>query len=206
MGGIKERKAEHIRFCLDGSAAFRKKTAGFEKIDLLHNALPELNAADISTANTFLSKPFSMPIMVAPITGGFKGAKKINTDIAEACNDLGIGMALGSIKAMIKDKSLKETYDIRHALGDNLLATNFGANDLKNFAAEDIIAASESLQADVLGIHLNTAQELVQPEGDSDFTEVLEKIDSISRQYPIYVREVSSGISGEVARLPQKLK
>jgi isopentenyl-diphosphate delta-isomerase len=38
-----KRKAEHIRICLEKKAQAKKATAGFEDIQLVHRALPEVD-------------------------------------------------------------------------------------------------------------------------------------------------------------------
>jgi len=198
---IETRKAEHIRFCLEKKSEFRKKSAGFEEIELFHCALPEISLSDIETRTSFLKKEFTMPFMIAPITGGYINAREINRDIARAAGEFGIGMALGSMKAMLRDKRLIHTYEVHDLLGKNLLCANIGGNDLSQFQKEEIISACENIDADILGIHLNPAQELIQPEGKTDFLGVLDLIKDLSSDFPCYVREVSSGISRESAAL-----
>ena len=38
-----KRKADHIKMCLEKKAQARKATAGFEDIQLVHRALPEVD-------------------------------------------------------------------------------------------------------------------------------------------------------------------
>ena len=58
------------------------------------------------------------------------------------------------------------------------------------------------IDADALAIHLNPLQELVQPEGESNYSNVLSRIKELSSDLdiPIIVKEVGSGISPSVAR------
>jgi len=38
-----QRKADHIRICLDEKSQAKKATTGFEDIHFIHKALPEIN-------------------------------------------------------------------------------------------------------------------------------------------------------------------
>ena len=78
-----KRKVDHIRICLDQKAQAKNVTAGFEDIQLVHRALPEINKAKISLSTTFLGKKFNAPVIVGSMTGGAKEAIQINASIAE---------------------------------------------------------------------------------------------------------------------------
>jgi isopentenyl-diphosphate delta-isomerase len=55
--------------------------------------------------------------------------------------------------------------------------------------------------ADALFLHLNPLQEALQPEGDTDFSQLLDKIEAVCQALavPVFVKEVGWGISGTVA-------
>ena len=99
MTPIKDRKADHIRICKDERIA--PGYCYWDDIRFVHNALPEINADDIDTSCTLFGKRLEFPLVVTAITGGFPGAVKINSNIAEACAELGIGMGVGSERAGI---------------------------------------------------------------------------------------------------------
>jgi isopentenyl-diphosphate delta-isomerase len=52
-------------------------------------------------------------------------------------------------------------------------------------------------------LHLNALQEALQPEGDTRFSNLLEKIEEVCKTLtvPVIVKEVGWGISGETARM-----
>jgi isopentenyl-diphosphate delta-isomerase len=58
------------------------------------------------------------------------------------------------------------------------------------------------IEADGLILHLNPLQEALQPEGNTDFSGLLTKIEQVCRELsvPLIVKEVGWGISEEVAR------
>ncbi|MBI4057743.1 type 2 isopentenyl-diphosphate Delta-isomerase [Candidatus Microgenomates bacterium] len=195
-----ERKKEHITIQLTRNVEYKNKTNLFEDVFLVHNALPELDRSQVDMSTTFLRHTFSAPLMVAAITGGAKIAEQINKNIARSCQALGIGMGLGSMKAMLVDPNLTYSYQVRDVAPNIFLAANIGANDLKNFTPKVLNEALKKIGADILAVHLNPAQELVQKEGETSFAGVLDLIKRYSQEVPMYVKEVGQGISDEVAQ------
>ncbi|MDD5163375.1 MAG: type 2 isopentenyl-diphosphate Delta-isomerase [Candidatus ainarchaeum sp.] len=207
------RKTEHLKIACSENVQFREKTTGLEKIgfkgiDLEYKTLPEINKKEISLQAEFLGKKFSAPIIVEAITGGTEEARQINRDIAGACEELGIGMGLGSMRAMIENPALKETYFVRDIAPKIFLAGNIGAAQLLQYPIEKIEKAIEEIKADALAIHLNAAQEALQKEGDTNFKGVLNAIEKISAKLskPVYVKEVGHGIGFSVAKKLAKTK
>ncbi len=196
---VEKRKKEHIQIPLKADVSYKTQTNLFEDVILLHNGLPEIDRADVDTSITFLEHHFSAPFMVSGMTGGAKEAEVINKNIAKACQKLGLGMGLGSMKAMILEPSLAYSYQVRDVAPDIFLAGNIGANDLGNFPVKVLKKAMKDVGANVLAVHLNAAQELVQKEGQANFKGVLKLIEEYSQELPIYVKEVGQGISAGVA-------
>jgi isopentenyl-diphosphate Delta-isomerase len=198
---IEKRKKEHLDLCTKKDVSFHNKTTLFEEVELSYKSLPELSMKEIDLSTTFLGKKFSFPFLASAITGGAQVSKKVNLEIALACQEIGVGMGLGSMRAMIQQPSLMETYFVRDVAPDIFLAGNLGAAQLKQFTPEAVNEALQAIEADALAIHVNSAQEAVQPEGDVDFTGLIAKnfeySDKIS--VPVYVKEVGHGISYEVA-------
>ncbi len=200
--GISKRKEEHIEIALKENVSFREKTTELERIKLEYNCLPDISLEEVDTSTEFLGKKFSAPLMVSAITGGIPRAKKINKDIAKACQKLGVGFGLGSQRAMLEKPELKETYMVRDVAPDIFLAGNIGASQLKDYSIEQLEEALEEVKADALAIHLNAAQEALQPGGTPDFRGALEKINEVSKNLskPVYVKEVGHGIGWIVAK------
>ena len=112
MTETEKRKAEHIKIILEQKAQARKATTGFEDIQLIHRALPEVDRQKINLSTSFLGKKLSAPLIVGAMTGGTEEATKINASIAEAVEKLGLGMGVGSQRAAIEDQKLEKTYSI----------------------------------------------------------------------------------------------
>lgn len=207
----KQRKSQHIKIVLAKKVAFREKTTGledipFKEIELMYTALPQADKKEIDFSTKFLGKKFFAPIMVSGMTGGTKEATKINQDIAQACQNLGLGMGVGSQRAMVENHALTQTYYVRDEAPDIFLAGNIGAAQLEEYSISQIQKAVDDIRADALAIHLNAAQEAVQKEGDTNFSNTLSLIKKTVSQIkqPVYVKEVGNGITFEAAKLLSK--
>ena len=199
-----KRKVDHIRICLDQKAQARNVTAGFEDIQLVHRALPEINKSKINLSTTFLGKKFKAPIIVGAMTGGAEEATSINASIAEAVEKLGLGMGLGSQRAAIENKSLEKTYRIAREKAPNafLIANVGGVQLVHGYGIKEVKKIVEMIDADAVAVHLNALQEVLQPEGQTNFQGVLSKIGEItgSLDVPVIVKETGAGIASEDAK------
>ncbi len=199
---IRNRKAEHIEICLNEKIA--PDYCYWDDVKLIHNALPEINADDIDTSVTLFGKKLDFPLIVTAITGGFKGAEKINGNIAEACAELGIGMGVGSERAGVIGVE-PESYRIVREYDVPLMIGNVGAPQLvpqhsKDFIGSDEIETARDLvDADVIAVHLNYLQEAIQPGGDTNAEGCYTAIRELALKYPLIVKETGAGISRDVA-------
>ena len=200
----KKRKAEHIRISLNQDVQARRVTTGFKEIYLVHTALPEIKRKKIDLSTTVFGHKFSAPLIVGAITGGTQEAMKINATISEAVEELGLGMGLGSQRAAIEDKRLEKTFAIaRKKAPTAFLIANIGGVQLANgYGIKEVGKAIEMIEADALAIHLNPLQEAVQPEGQTNFKGMLEKISELARELdkPIIAKETGAGIAAEEAK------
>ncbi len=199
-----ERKESHIKVCLEKPVQARELKTLFGDVHLINDALPEMDLDDVDTSTTFLGHKFSAPLMIGAMTGGAYLAKTINRNLAEAAQEAGIGMAVGSQRAGFLDKSLAETYSItRKVAPDIFLGSNIGGAQIaKGFGVEEGRKLVKMIDADALYIHLNPAQEVVQPEGEERYRNVLSGIKPFvdGLDVPVVVKEVGFGISGAVSK------
>ena len=196
------RKTEHIRINLEEDVR-SSLTTGLERYRFLNNALPEIDLKDVDLTLTVFGKTLSAPLLISSMTGGSKEATQINLRLAEAAQEYGIAMGLGSQRAAIEDAKLAESYQVRSVAPDILLFANLGAVQLNyGYGVEECQRAVDMAQADALVLHLNALQEAVQPEGDTNFGGLLKKIEAVCKELPVpvIVKEVGWGISGETAR------
>jgi isopentenyl-diphosphate delta-isomerase len=194
------RKFEHIKICLEEDV--QSKYNYLEDVSFVHSALPELNFDEIDTGIKLFGKHLSFPLFISAMTGGTEEALKINKALAKACQKTGIGMGLGSQRAMIEDHSLTYTYDIRKYAKDILLIGNIGLPQfVKGYGVKEAAYAVEEIKADMLAVHLNSLQEVSQPEGDLFFKDgisILKKLKE-NLKFPIIAKETGAGISKETA-------
>lgn len=197
------RKADHIRINLEQDVQFPSLTNGFEHYAFMHQAVPELDLAEIDTRTHFLSKELRAPILISSMTGGTEEAYTINRNLAQAAQTAGIAMGLGSQRAAIEHPDLAGTFYVRDVAPDILLFANIGAVQLNyGYAVEHCRRAVEMAEADALILHLNVLQEAVQPEGDTNFGGLLAKIEQVCRalEVPVIAKEVGWGLSERAAR------
>jgi isopentenyl-diphosphate delta-isomerase len=197
-----QRKSDHIRINLEEDVSFQHVAAGFEQYRLVHCALPEFDMEDVDTSSELLGKRLSAPFFISSMTGGTPEASEINQRLALAAQETGIGMGVGSQRAAIEDPSLADTYRVRHVAPDILLMANLGAIQLNyGYDVDTCRRAVEMIEADALILHLNSLQEALQPEGQTQFGGLLAKIEQVCTRLeaPVVVKEVGWGISGHVA-------
>lgn len=197
------RKKDHVELCVNADVTYRNKTAGFERVEFIHNALPELDFTDIDTATTFLGKPASLPLMISCMTGGYDDAVRINGSLAEVCETLSIPMGVGSQKQALESAEHHESFRIvRRNAPSVAMTANIGAAEAaREEVRNNIRIIIDLIEADALTVHLNPLQELLQPEGTPQFRGVLDGIERLASTLgiPIIVKEVGSGISDDVA-------
>jgi isopentenyl-diphosphate delta-isomerase len=199
-----KRKAEHIRICLDEKAQARKATAGFEDVQFVHRALPEVDKEKIDVSTTFLGHKFSAPLIVGAMTGGTAEATRINAAIAEAVETLQLGMGVGSQRAAIENPKLEKTFAVaRKKAPTAFLIANIGGIQLVHgCGVKEVKKIVEMIDADAVAVHLNALHEAVQPEGQTNFKGVLAKIGEVAGELdkPVIVKETGAGIAAEDAR------
>lgn len=196
------RKADHIRINLEEDVR-SGLTTGLERLRFIHQALPDLNLEEIDTSIAIFGKTLQAPLLISSMTGGTAQAQRINLTLAEAAQETGVAMGLGSQRAAIEDPGLENTFKVRRVAPDILLFANLGAVQLNyGYGIDECRRAVDMIAADALILHFNSLQEAVQPEGDTRFAGLLPKIEAICRALPVPViaKEVGWGFSQEAAR------
>lgn len=199
------RKKDHVDLVITKGAQYTK-TAGFENVDFIHNALPEISFDSVDLSTKFFDKKINFPILITGMTGGYGDAEQLNKKLAAAAQKYGLAFGVGSQRAMIEKPDLAKTYKIRDVAPDIPLLSNIGAFQLKKYSPSQIDSLVQTIEADALAVHLNALQEIIQPEGDRDFTGVLSAIENICDKLsvPVLVKETGAGINQDVAILLKK--
>lgn len=199
---LSSRKADHIRINMDQDVQ-SGLTTGFERYQFVNEALPEINLDDICIHQTLFRKLLRAPLLISSMTGGTEEAAEINHKLAEAAQQTGIAMGVGSQRTALEHPELARSFEIRRYAPDILLFANLGAVQLNyGYTVEHCQRAVEMIGADALYLHLNAVQEAVQPEGDTHFSGLLEKIELVCRalSVPVIAKEVGWGISDRTAK------
>jgi isopentenyl-diphosphate Delta-isomerase len=197
-----QRKKEHLELCLDTTSVTGRFGTGLDRYRFVHNALPELDIDEIDVTTSFLGKRLQAPILISSMTGGFDLARQVNRNLAAAAQRLGLAMGVGSQRVAIEEPSVADSFEVRDTAPDILLLSNLGAVQFNyGYTVDHCRRAVDMIGADGLILHLNVLQEAVQPEGNRNFKGLGKKIADVCRQLevPVVVKEVGSGISGEVA-------
>lgn len=198
-----QRKLDHVRIVSEQSVEFVETRSGLEKYRFRHQALPEIDLQDVDTGLNLFGRVLRAPLCIASMTGGAVATGQINQRLAEAAQQAGIAMGVGSQRAAIETPLVAETYRVRRHAPDILLFANLGAVQLNyGYGVDECRRAVEMIQADALILHLNSIQEAVQENGNTDFRGLLSKIEQVCREIevPVVAKEVSWGIDAQVAR------
>ncbi len=198
-----QRKADHIRINLEEDVNFNKLTSGLENYFFMHEAVPEIDLANVDTTTQLLGKTLQRPLLISSMTGGTAEARQINLMLAEAAQATGMAMGLGSMRAAIEDQYLIPTYQVREVAPDILLFANVGVVQLNyGYGLEQCQRAVDMIDADALILHFNILQEAVQPEGDGNFSNLLPKIEAVCSKLsvPVIAKEVGWGFSKKAAK------
>jgi isopentenyl-diphosphate delta-isomerase len=195
---ITRRKQDHIDYLLKDSAIERAQS-GFDSVQLTHRALPQLDFNQIDSRCSLFEKPLDFPLLISSMTGGADDSLvQINQNLAQAAEECGVALAVGSQRAMIQDPNARKSFDLRKFAPKIPLLANIGAVQLNyGFGLNQAKAAVDILQADALILHLNPLQELIQPEGDRNFAGLADKIHQLAAkiEVPIVLKEVGCGLS-----------
>ncbi|MFT6334469.1 MAG: isopentenyl-diphosphate delta-isomerase [Halioglobus sp.] len=191
------RKKDHI------DLAFRSQV-GHDLLDNRFYYEPILNGhptEDTDISIQLLGKKFQTPIWVSSMTGGTELAKSINTNLAKACGEYGMGMGLGSCRSLLESDARIQDFDMRPLMNDQPLYANLGIAQIGELFASGkvnlILELVRKLQADGLIIHINPLQEWLQPEGDiyhESPLDLIKRTIDLDDTLKIIVKEVGQGM------------
>lgn len=190
------RKGDHIEM------AFRSVVSS-DELDsrFYYEPLMQAHPSEQRLETTFCGKLLRIPLWVSSMTGGTAKARLINANLARACAEFGMGMGLGSCRALLTSKDAHADFDVRDIIGPDLpLFGNLGIAQIEQLIAKkqlDLIdGLHDRLQLDGLIVHVNPLQEAFQPEGDRFAKAPLDSIAQLiaDASYPIIVKEVGQGM------------
>lgn len=210
MNQTESRKDEHVRISLEKNVAADHNY--WDDIQLVHNALPEINKNEIDLSTELFGKKMKAPLIIAGMTGGYKKAKTINENLAVAAEKFQIGMGVGSQRAALENPSLKDTYGVIRDYDIPLRFANIGASQIVLWGpkktSENAQQMIDMIDADVFVVCLNFLQEVTQPEGEAHAKGCFDAIKNLAEDLdsPVIVKESGAGISYDVAERLSKTK
>ncbi|GAB1472465.1 type 2 isopentenyl-diphosphate Delta-isomerase [Chloroflexota bacterium] len=200
---IDQRKADHIKINLEQDVR-SALTTGLENFHFIHEALPELDLNRLDTSLNLFGKTLAFPTLVSSMTGGTNEAETLNLRLAEAAQECGVAMGVGSQRAAIEHPEQARTFQVRRVAPDILLFANLGAVQLNyGYGVYECRKAVEMIQADALYLHINPLQEAVQDAGDTNWIGIAKKIEEVCKklEVPVIAKEVGWGFSKRTAKV-----
>lgn len=182
------------------------KSAGFDEIELTHEAAASISLHDVSLATNFLGIPLKAPLMIAPMTGGMELGAMLNQRWARAAEHFGIAFGVGSQRLALEDERVQESFLVRRFAPTAMIFANLGAGQLvQQEGSAQAMRAVSMIDANALFIHLNPLQEACQEHGDVDFSGFLPALKRVVNELhkkgiPVLVREVGFGLSTRAAQ------
>ncbi len=201
--GIQRRKRSHLDLCERADVEHATKTTLLEEVELVHDALPELALDDVDLAVSFVGKRLRAPFLITGMTGGTAEAAVVNRDLAKLAERHGIAFGLGSQRAMHGRPEARRDVSRAQIGADHGRAREprpeSGRRDDRRQRSR---RSRSAVGADALCLHLNPAQEIVQPEGDRASAAASTRSGGFARELPLplIVKETGCGISPASAR------
>lgn len=198
--GTGSRKDDHLRLIFEENVNAHG-TTGFERFRLIHRALPELSLQEISSKTPWFDHMLDLPVMISCMTGGGgERTRKLNQRLARASQKYGLCMGVGSQRALVESdfsSNILKTFEIaRTENPQGWIGANIGGQQLVSMNLDQTIRLIDSIKANGIFVHLNPLQELIQPEGDRDFSGIVNAIKELSTlSIPVFIKETGCGFS-----------
>ncbi|MCB0411716.1 MAG: alpha-hydroxy-acid oxidizing protein, partial [Bdellovibrionales bacterium] len=184
---FEQRKLDHLRLALENSHQ-TSHLSGFENIEFIHEALPELNFEDVTLQTESLGMPLPTPLLVSSMTAGHAGGVDLNLRLAQACDRRGWMMGVGSQRRELFDPAAAvEWRELRKLFPQVKLLGNIGLSQLISASIEQVERLVESLEASAMIVHTNPLQEVLQIEGTPQFKGGLEALEKIAKSLSVPV-------------------
>ncbi len=196
-----QRKLDHIDSVLNWNVDDNFHC--FDSYDLPYRALPELDLEHVDTSINFFWKELSFPFIISSMTWWPVKWSSINKNLAEAAERAWIWLWLWSMRIIIEDPSTIDTFNIRKLCPSIPLFANVWVVQFNYwFGADECNRLIDAIQADWIFLHVNPLQEAVQPEWDTNFSWLIDKIATIIPKLnaPVIIKETWNWIDWVTAK------
>lgn len=201
---FEKRKSDHLEHAIDPQN--QASGSGLESVELLHDAVCELNFNEISIAAIrFKGTPYRVttktPFYVSAMTGGAQASVQINLTLAKACENLGWALGMGSQRRELDSGCADSDWkNIREHFPDLALFSNIGAAQIIGVDPQKILRLTKDVDAQALAVHLNALQEAIQIEGTPQFKGFAQALSDLSQacteeKIPLIIKETGCGFS-----------
>lgn len=190
-----DRKDDHVLLALAQRTGVDTANE-FDDVCFVHHALSGGDRATVDLTVDVCGRQWQTPLYINAMTGGSARTGEINRDLAIAARETGLPIAVGSMSAYFEDPTRASSYSVIRAENpDGVVLANVNPNTTLANARR----AVDLLSADALQVHLNTAQEIVMPEGDRSFEHWPSQLERLAAgiEVPLIVKEVGFGLSRE---------
>ncbi len=137
------------------------------------------------------------------MTGGSLEAENINAQLALAAEELKIPIGVGSQRQAMENNEFHNSFRIIRTNAPSVpVLGNLGAAQIvKMDSFDQVKIIIDLIEGNALVVHINPLQELMQKNGEPEFTGLLKKMEKLVKQVkvPVIVKEVGAGISKEAA-------
>ncbi|GAB6088967.1 type 2 isopentenyl-diphosphate Delta-isomerase [Spirochaeta dissipatitropha] len=196
------RKAQHLDICIDEEQYnVEGGNTRFSEVHFRHKPLPELMVDQVDSSMSFFGQQVRLPFFISSMTGGSEHGYALNKKLAQAAQEAGIAVGMGSIRILFRKPEVFDHFYLRKIAPDVPIFANLGGVQLRDMNGQEISEMLKRLEVSALAVHLNPGQELFQSDGDRDFRGVL---DGIARfveisPVPVIVKETGFGIDPDSA-------
>ncbi|MBX3019829.1 MAG: type 2 isopentenyl-diphosphate Delta-isomerase [Bdellovibrionaceae bacterium] len=199
---FESRKKEHLKIALSPESQ-TPHLAGFDRVRLAHEALPDLDFSKVDISSTFLKDSLKTPFLVSSMTAGHGDAVALNAMMARVAEARGWMMGVGSQRRELFDAAAKaEWREVRKAAPRAVLLGNLGIAQVIQTPVKVIRELVDNLEAQAFFVHLNPLQECLQPEGNTDFTGSFTALAKLVKEIgvPVVIKETGCGFSEKTLR------
>ncbi|MDA3864950.1 MAG: type 2 isopentenyl-diphosphate Delta-isomerase [Deltaproteobacteria bacterium] len=193
---IYKRKNRHLEYFKNHPETPATNTTLFEEVYPEPSPFGGIDWNNIDTSFSFLNCTFNLPVQISSITGGTKTSEKLNKDLCKLASNHNIPFILGSLRPLFDDPDCISGYQFKKN-PNVFLGANLGLFQALEYGPDRINEVVKQFKFIALYLHLNIIQELVQPEGDRNFSFKIDHLRDLlnSIAIPVIIKETGSGFS-----------